>query len=220
MKKFVYLFFIIFLSFCMIGCADNAKIDSKIINVEDIVINKSHAYCNKGEKVVLLAQVFPFNANNQKINWKSDNPNIAKVNDGIVEGLEEGRTVITAVSDDGDFYDSCVLYVSSPKLDYNKYKNNSISQINAKEEKYSNIFEQFEQFFEDVKKEFETESQFFYQNFLEELNDGDLIEINIYSYKKDNENLDETENVEEKNLTNDVGNIEKDKIENKILLNY
>lgn len=220
MKKFVYLFFIIFLSFCMVGCADNAKIESKIINVEDIVINKSHAYCNKGEKIVLLAQVYPFNANNQKINWRSDNPLVAKVSDGVVEGLEEGRTIITAVSDDGDFYDSCVLYVSSPKLDYDKYKNNSVSQISINEEKFSNIFEQFEELFENIKKEFETESQILYKNFLEAIDNSDLIEINIYSLKKDNEILNETENFEEKNLTNDADNIEKEKVENEISLNY
>ncbi|MGN1207909.1 MAG: Ig domain-containing protein [Christensenellales bacterium] len=126
MKKFVCLFFIIILSCCLVGCS-KPQADAKVINVEEVVINKSHAYCNKGEKIVLLAQVYPFNANNQNVIWKSDNESIAVVNSGIVEAVDEGRTVITAQSEDGNFCDECVLYVSSPKLDYSKYPNNLIS---------------------------------------------------------------------------------------------
>lgn len=124
MKKY----FIFIILFCLVfsGCGSNnvkAKNDVEIA-VNDIVINKSHAYVDKGDKIILLAQVFPFNSDNQKIHWKSDNPNVASVDDGIVVGKSEGRTVITATSDDGDISASCIVYVSNPKLDYEKYENN------------------------------------------------------------------------------------------------
>lgn len=121
------------LCFCAAGCNGEEKASIDVINVEDVVINKSHAYCDVGSKIVLLAQVFPFNANNQNIIWKSDNENVAVVNSGIVEGVKEGRTVITAQSEDGNFCDKCVLYVSSPKLDYTKYPNNLIVAVQNQE---------------------------------------------------------------------------------------
>lgn len=137
MKKFFIIFMFVF-SFFLVGCNQSTNV-SKIndIPVNDIIINKSYAYVDIGEKLVLSAQVYPFNANNQNIIWKSDNSSIAEVSDGIVIGKSEGRTVITSISEDGNFEDKCILYVSSPKLDYNKYPNNTINNeinndINAK----------------------------------------------------------------------------------------
>ena len=125
MKKY-YIFLILFcLIFC--GCKEASPLPSSNISpiaVNDIVINKSHAYVDEGEKIILLAQVFPFNADNQKIHWKSDNENIAVVDGGIVIGKNEGRTVITATSDDGEISDKCIVYVSYPKLNYEDYPNN------------------------------------------------------------------------------------------------
>ncbi len=128
MKKSIFCMCIFFFCFILIGCSGTQKVSGNPnINVNDIVINKSHAYLNVGEKTVLLAQVFPFNADNQKIKWKSDNDNIAVVNGGIVVGTGEGRTVITCESEDGNFTDNCIVFVSTPKLNYNKYPNNLAS---------------------------------------------------------------------------------------------
>lgn len=118
----------VLLLFCLLffsGCQNNS-LDTNLerIAVNDIVINKSHAYVDEGSKIILLAQVFPFNADNQNISWRSDNSNVAKVEDGIVFGVKEGRTVITATSEDGNISANCVVYVSTPKLNYKDYNNN------------------------------------------------------------------------------------------------
>ncbi len=150
MKKFVYLFFIFVFSLCLCGCTNN-ETPSNIINVENIVINKSHAYANIGEKIVLLAQVFPFNAQNQNIIWQSDNDNIASVDDGIVFAKNKGRTVITAISEDGNFCDRCTLFVSSPKLDYSKYPQNQRSIATKINQNFENNFEyNFSNFFDEI----------------------------------------------------------------------
>lgn len=120
-------FFFLVLIFCVFfsGCEtkpNNYNIDP--IYVNNIVINQSHAYVNVNEKVVLLAQVYPFNADNQTIKWRSDNTSVAKVDDGVVFGVGEGRTVITAISEDGNFEAKCIVYVSYPKLDYYNTPNN------------------------------------------------------------------------------------------------
>lgn len=155
MKKFVCLFFIFIFSISIIsffGCENNAQTSAnQIIKVEEVVINKSHAYCNEGEKIVLLAQVYPFNANNQNIIWKSDNPNIAVVSNGVVEGVATGKTIITAESEDGNFCDSCVVFVSTPKLNYDKYKN-KLTSLNSveNEDLDNNYFSSFEKIFNEI----------------------------------------------------------------------
>jgi len=142
MKKYIVFLILFCLFFC--GCKEDSKFPSSNISpiaVNDIVINKSHAYVDEGGKIILLAQVFPFNADNQKVNWKSDNENVAVVDGGIVVGKSEGRTVITATSDDGEFTDQCIVYVSYPKLSYEDYSNNlnfekQNSRINRNENNY------------------------------------------------------------------------------------
>lgn len=124
MKKIVCLFFIVLFSLSLFGCDTAEKTTHEIIKVNDIVINKSYAYVDVGEKIILTAQVYPFNADNQKIHWRSDNKNVAEVDGGIVVGNSEGRTVITCYSEDGEIEDKCILYVSTPKLNYSKYPNN------------------------------------------------------------------------------------------------
>jgi uncharacterized protein YjdB len=123
MKKLCIFFVVLSIFIC--GCeSSSVSLNENIIYVNDIIVNKSHAYVDIGDKIILLAQVFPFNSNNQKILWKSDNSNIACVDEGIVIGVSEGRTVITAISEDGNFSASCIVFVSTPKLDYKNTHNN------------------------------------------------------------------------------------------------
>lgn len=124
MKKILPFIFLICLIFS--GCQKKQDLSTSTykVKVDDIVINKSHAYVDVNEKLVLLAQVFPFNADNQNIIWKSDNENIAIVNGGIVIGKSEGRTNIIALSEDGEYSTYCTVFVSTPKLNYKNYQNN------------------------------------------------------------------------------------------------
>lgn len=146
----------------MFGCKNN--VDTNIIRVENVVINKSHAYVNVGESIVLLAQVFPFNAINQKIIWQSDNNNIAVVDSGVVFGKQEGKTVITATSEDGNFCDRCTIFVSTPKLTSNTFNNiSSVYDVNS----YINpveLWKTFKQKFDDEMEKIEFEFENFKTN--------------------------------------------------------
>jgi len=178
MKK-LFLILILVFSFCLTGCNETTVVANQI-DVNDIVINKSYAYVDVGEKLILTAQVYPFNADNQNILWKSDNSNIAEVSGGIVIGKSEGRTVITCISEDGEKEDKCILYVSTPKLDYKKYKNNlTNSQNNFKnnillsQNEENNLDENQENVVEDnydLENNFEKENKNV-SNFLELIND-------------------------------------------------
>lgn len=131
MKKFICLFFVFLFSICLVGCENsNANLVNTQVAVNDIIINKTHAYVDVGDTIILTAQVYPFNADNQNVLWRSDNINVASVDGGIVLGNAEGRTVITCKSVDGEFEDKCIIYVSTPKLNYSKYPNNLTSYNN------------------------------------------------------------------------------------------
>ncbi len=65
---------------------------------------------------VLVAQVFPETATDQEIRWASSNPRVATVQRhavgrAIVTPLQEGRTIITVTTAEGEFVDACVVTV-------------------------------------------------------------------------------------------------------------
>lgn len=167
MKKKILCLFLIFCCVFMVACGEVKKnSNANIISVNDISINKSHAYVDVDKSVVLLAQVFPFNADNQKINWKSVNPEVAVVSDGVVTGKSEGRTSVLAVSDDGELTASCIVYVSTPKLDYNntnrqtnfKINKTNVEEIEPIDEEFNiGPFEEFLGIYDKIHEIFEEE---------------------------------------------------------------
>ena len=60
----------------------------------------------------LTAVLEPENATNKEVIWKSEDESIASVNSyGIITGVSEGTTVITATTADGGFTDTCTVTV-------------------------------------------------------------------------------------------------------------
>ena len=56
----------------------------------------------------------PYYATNQKVTWKSDNPDIAEVDEnGFVTGIDEGEATITVTTVDGGYQATCKVVVSS-----------------------------------------------------------------------------------------------------------
>ena len=69
------------------------------IEVESVTLDKNELILEYGETEQLTATVSPEGA--QKVNWKSDNEDVAKVNDsGLVTAVSAGTTVITAEAGD------------------------------------------------------------------------------------------------------------------------
>lgn len=65
-----------------------------------------------GEKVKLDASVFPENAPDPTLIWKSDNTEVASVDsDGVVYGKKPGKAKITATAKDGGAFDECEVTV-------------------------------------------------------------------------------------------------------------
>ena len=85
------------------GKSATAKITvtTKNIAVSSIKLNKTSAvlYINTNEKTTALtATVSPSNATNKNVTWKSSNPSVATVNNGVVTAVGTGSTTITATA--------------------------------------------------------------------------------------------------------------------------
>lgn len=74
------------------------------IPVTGISITGQSNAIQKGLAINLTANITPANATNQNVTWTSDNDNIAAVDQtGHVSGVEFGRTVIKATTEDGGY---------------------------------------------------------------------------------------------------------------------
>lgn len=198
MKKKILCVILLIFCFTLVACNETTvSSNANIINVNDISINKSHAYVDVNKTIILLAQVFPFNADNQKVIWKSANPEIAIVSDGMVTGKKEGRTTILATSEDGNLTATCIVYVSTPKLDYNNTNKNInqtiINNSNFNEQNTEEItdnqygFNVVENYFNYLNQLINAQKEF-YNNFVDNLSLYDNQKIENLE-----DNLDESE---------------------------
>lgn len=88
-----------------------AKNDSEEIPVEGIELNTNKVTIKEGERYVLKANITPENATNKNVNWSIEDESIASIEEGLVIGLKEGTTKITAITEDGEYEAYCTLVV-------------------------------------------------------------------------------------------------------------
>ena len=87
------------------------------ISYEELVLYED------GDKQLVQATVLPENATNQKVNWISDDPNIATVDEkGNVVPVKEGKTKVYAITDDGGYTRSCSVEVRKPRGQNNEWQ--------------------------------------------------------------------------------------------------
>ena len=98
--------------------SDNVPVTGITMDKPELVFNSS-----SGRSVELQATVLPDHATNKKLTWSTNQEQVATVDEhGIVTAVGEGRAVITATTDDGDFQASSHVTVdwTAPKLRYIK----------------------------------------------------------------------------------------------------
>jgi len=88
---------------------------TKTILVAEVFIIPNTATVSINEKIMLKAVIVPEDADNQSVNWKSDNPEIATVSDnGQVNGVSAGATIITITTNDGNKTAYSTVTVDNP----------------------------------------------------------------------------------------------------------
>lgn len=108
-KKYMFICVLLIVGvFSLVGCTQETI---EILRVDSIELNETYKVLGVGESEVLLATVFPYNANNQNIIWTTDNEQIVQVNNGIVTAVGTGNTKVYAISEDGNYADFCYLDV-------------------------------------------------------------------------------------------------------------
>jgi uncharacterized protein YjdB len=78
----------------------NVKVNnvSHIIDETDINLSKTNVNLTIGGTTKVEASVVPSNATYQSVMWSSSNPNIASVNNGLIEGKSAGTTEVTVTT--------------------------------------------------------------------------------------------------------------------------
>lgn len=98
--------------------SDNVPVTGITLDKPELVFNSS-----SGRSVGLRATVLPDHATNKNVTWSTNQDQVATVDDhGIVTAEGEGRAVITATTDDGDFQASSHITVdwTAPEIMINQ----------------------------------------------------------------------------------------------------
>ena len=92
-------------------------VTSDTICVESVCLNRTNISLEKDESFKLTATVYPENATNKTISWRSTNPSVATVSNGIVFAKASGSTYIYADAQDGSGeYARCYVSVTEDVL--------------------------------------------------------------------------------------------------------
>ncbi|MSU00254.1 Ig-like domain-containing protein [Tissierella pigra] len=103
------------------------------INVSKVELETKSLTLKVGEKEALGFRIYPWNATNKNVIWKSSNENIALVDkEGIVTGVSAGESIITIITEDGNFSDSCIINILTDEQE-NSAREELINFINYME---------------------------------------------------------------------------------------
>ena len=99
------------------GFTDTCTV-SVVQPVTGISLNKTRADLILGETITLNETVYPVGASNKKVKWSSSNTSVATVADGVVTAQGTGTAIITALTEDGGYSDTCTVTVSKHTVRY------------------------------------------------------------------------------------------------------
>lgn len=93
-------------------CEVNVDGGSGSQEVTGVSLNYEELELGVDDTFVLKATVKPSSASNKKVNWESDDTEVAKVNSsGKVTAIAEGETTITVTTEDGEYTAECEVTV-------------------------------------------------------------------------------------------------------------
>lgn len=110
-KKIIFSIIVILFLFAFFMGLNMQPVKLETLPVESIALNEEYVVMDLGTTEVLLASVYPYNANNQKILWSSSNPSVVEVDNGIIKAKSAGNAQIFVMSDEGGFTDYCYVDV-------------------------------------------------------------------------------------------------------------
>ena len=88
------------------------KVVPNIVSVTGVSLNKHEMTIMADGSESLVATVSPTNASDKNVIWTTTNDSVATVSNGIVTAKNEGIAVITVISTDGGYNDTCIVTVT------------------------------------------------------------------------------------------------------------
>ena len=81
------------------GLFENDVIDNKEVLEQSLNVNPTSMNIKVGEEKQIIAYVLPENATYTNLTWESTNSSIATVNNGIVQGISPGTTIVKVTTE-------------------------------------------------------------------------------------------------------------------------
>ena len=107
--------------------AQPIKVESTIVAVTGVSLDKNSADMKVGEQLTLVATVAPADATNKSIQWSSSDEEVAAVtNEGKVSAQKAGNATITVKTADGEFTAECAITVTN--VDVEEVKLNTTAE--------------------------------------------------------------------------------------------
>ena len=91
-------------------------VNARIYNVESVSLDKTNITLPEGDSETLIATVYPDNATNKNVSWKSSNTSVATVNNGVVTAIKAGTATITVTTEDGSKTATCQVTVKAKQI--------------------------------------------------------------------------------------------------------
>ncbi len=85
-----------------------------VIPVTGISLSQSECTLGVGNQIQLEMAISPIDATNKNVFWSSSNDSVCSVENGLVTALSKGTTIITATTEDGNFWANCIITVIQP----------------------------------------------------------------------------------------------------------
>ena len=95
------------------GKTSTSSITVTAVSVTGVAVSPSSASVGTGATTTLTATIAPTNATNKTVNWTTSNGAVATVSGGVVTGVTAGTATITATSQDGSFYSTSSITVTT-----------------------------------------------------------------------------------------------------------
>lgn len=84
--------------------------------IENFWVSDTEIFMETGNVLSLDAVISPVDADETRVSWISDDPQVASVSrDGHITAISHGETVVSAISWDGRHRAECVVYVTEPE---------------------------------------------------------------------------------------------------------
>ena len=97
-----------------VGCKKEKDIKENDVSVTSVTLNENKITIVVEETATLTATVYPDNADNKTVRWTSSDESVAEVANGLIAAKKVGTTIITVITEDGNYTAKCTVTVLPP----------------------------------------------------------------------------------------------------------